>query len=209
MLSQNKGVLGVAVNAVLTALLIVQMTYQYHEQNVHMWTGIALCVAVCVHLALNRRHVGAVFKRVKKPSGILMVLTDVLAIASLLVAAVSGIALSGLFPAVGTSLMRSLHLCSTFASVVFAGLHAGTHLVKKALKLPLFARLLVAVWGVYGAVSFVALGYPAYLTLQVKFADLSTSAPVFMYAFDHLSVFVCCTCVGTMASWLTRRRHGV
>ena len=135
-----------AVRYCMTALLIFQcgsgMAFSRAESAAHEWAGLVLFAAVLVHLILNRRWFGSLFRGKHSPAGSLFTAADAALILTVILIAVSGMVISGyVFSALnlsGAAWGRKIHLSATAWMLLLCGFHYGAHLGKGKGNIPLY-----------------------------------------------------------------------
>lgn len=194
-----------AVCIALTLLLILQMPLYHREEAAHEWLGVALALLAIAHLFLHGSRLRRIARK-KAPSALrLQLAVSALLSVSMAALVASGIMMSGhvagsLAIGQGASAAREVHLAVSHLVFVLAGLHAGTHGAKALTavrgKRAAFApwarrsaRMLAAAAAGAGLWQFFALGFPAYLTLSIRFGFLPPDTSLAAASLAFGSVF--------------------
>ena len=167
---KKKFVFKIAVDMVMTVLLLFLMARQLTGDSAHEWLGAGMLILWIVHHILNRSWYSHLFKGKYTPARILQTVTNFAVLLSMLGLMVSGIILSrevfAFLPISGViALARPLHILSAFWGFVLMALHLGLHwnmilgMVRKAAGPVTFkplrillrvAATLIAGYGLYG-----------------------------------------------------------
>ena len=177
----------------MAALFIAVMATALVQEVPHEYVGIALFIAVIVHIVLNRRWFKALFRGRYNAVRVLQLVAIVGLLACIIGQVVSSLVLSkyafGFLPALpGASWARRAHMLCSYWSFVFAFAHAGlqfkgfSRLVKQkgsdspsaAVWLGRIAVIAIACYGVY---AFVQVNMGAYLLGQIEFAFVDFATP--------------------------------
>ncbi|MBQ6455476.1 MAG: DUF4405 domain-containing protein [Eggerthellaceae bacterium] len=125
---------------ILTALLIVLMSFQVTGNKIHEWVGIAMLVIVIAHQLLNRKWYGSLIKGKYRASRIVMTILDVIVLIVFALDTFSGMAISShatpfLYGMIRASLARRIHRAISYWLFILMGIHLGFHLPIIAAKL--------------------------------------------------------------------------
>ena len=117
----------------MTLLLLFLMAYQVTGEALHEWIGIGMTVLVIVHIALNRRWYGAVFKGKYNQYRKLTTAVNILLLLSFVVTPLAGMSMSShavpfMYGMAPVSLARQTHLAMSHWSFVLMGIHLGLHI---------------------------------------------------------------------------------
>ena len=209
-----------AVDAAMMFVMPLLMAYSLVGEEAHEWLGVASACLIVIHHVLNRRRISALCRGRMDALRTLGAVVDALLAVVVLALFLSGIALSRHvvpfldFP-FDLYVARRLHLFSSHTGLVLMGIHLGLHLREVALAIRgaaglrsvsepcvLVVRAVVVLSCVYGAASFVQLGFIDYLTLRESFMFLDYSRPLVLVLADWLSVMCLFSGVGYMAGRL-------
>ena len=199
-----KKYLKLIVDAVMSTLLLLLMTYEMISAAVHEWLGIAMFVLVILHHVLNRKWSGNVLKGKYGPLRILQTVLVVLVLFSMLGSMVSGVILSRHALAFlpihgGTSWARTVHLLCGYWGFVLMGLHLGLHwgMVLTAGRRVManppargktvlrVCAIVIVLWGIY---AFIRRELGVYLLLQTSFVFFDFEEPLILFLLDYLAV---------------------
>lgn len=187
------------VDALMTAALLLLMSYSLIGEAVHEWLGTGMGLLFLLHLVLNRKWLQGLGSGRYAPYRVLQTALAALCLLAMLGLLFSGVLLSQcLFPALRirglTGAARRLHMACSFWGFVLMSVHLGFHwgMVLPMGRLPpVLARLLRALgWltAAYGVYAFWKRGFPDYLLLRNHFLFLDYEEPVLCFFFDYLAV---------------------
>ena len=188
----------------MTILSIILMggNYLFPADIVHEILGVGLFVLWVVHIVLNRRWYGAIFKGKYKPYRIMQTVINCGILICTIFLMVSGIILSNhvftfLGIESGLGFARIAHLLASHWYYLFMSLHIGLHvgmIVNKIIsqgrtrKIILYTILaLVCAYGVY---AFIARGVWKYLILQQQFFFFDLERGYILFVLDYISIII-------------------
>ena len=130
----------------MVLLLVFQcgsgMAFSRTESIAHEWAGLALFAVILVHLILNRRWFGNLFRGKYNPARSISTTADAALILAVILIAVSGMVISGYAFAPlnlsGSSWGRKIHFVSTAWLFLLCGFHYGAHLGKGKRNVPIY-----------------------------------------------------------------------
>ena len=188
----------------MTILSIILMggNYLFPADIVHEILGVGLFVLWVIHVILNRRWNGAIFKGKYKPYRIMQTVINCGILICIIFLMISGIILSNhvftfLGIESGLGFARIAHLLASHWYYLFMSLHIGLHvgmIVNKIIsqgrtrKIILYTILaLVCAYGVY---AFIARGVWKYLILQQQFFFFDLERGYILFALDYISIII-------------------
>lgn len=223
--TRGKSVACIVVDALMAITFVTVMATALVAKAPHEYLGLLLIGLVIAHVALNRRWFAAL-KRGRWTAVRALQAATVLGIAACLVGqAASAVVLSkhalAFLPAIpGSAFARSMHLACSYWAFVFAFAHAGLQVKTVIRRIGITAprnlvllwsiRIAVAAASVLGAVSFVQLGLPAYLTGQVQFAAGDPNVPLACIRWASAAALISTVfhCLRAVLERLSSRRIG-
>lgn len=124
--------LKIAIDLLMTVLLLFLMARQLTGDSAHEWLGAGMLILWIAHHILNRSWYSHLLKGKYTPARILQTVTNLAVLLSMFGLMVSGIILSrevfAFLPiSGGIALARSLHVLSAFWGFVLMALHLGLH----------------------------------------------------------------------------------
>lgn len=130
----------------MVLLLVFQcgsgMAFSRAESIAHEWGGLVLFAVILVHLTLNRRWFGNLFRGKYNPARSISTTADAALILAVILIAVSGMVISGYAFATlnlsGSSWGRKIHFVSTAWLFLLCGFHYGAHLGKGKRNVPIY-----------------------------------------------------------------------
>ena len=195
-----KAIVKMAVDVLMTLILLFLMGYQFWGDVAHEWAGAGMFVLFLAHHALNGNWYKALFRGKYTSARIFMLLINMLLLLAMTGLMVSGIMLSNHVFAFlnirgGISFARLLHMAAAYWGFVLMALHLGLHwgmLLGMAKKRIRPGRILPVVLGaciaVYGLTVFVRRDLPDYMLLRTQFVFLDYGEPWLLFYLDYLAM---------------------
>ena len=200
----RKQTLKIAVDVLMTAVLLLLMAYSLVGEAAHEWLGIGMFALFITHHILNNSWCRSLFKGKYTPFRIWQTALVVLVLACMLGSIVSGVilskhALTFLSITEGQSWARTVHMLSAYWGFVFMSLHLGLHwsmmmaMAKQMAKNPSVLRswavriagFLIAGYGVY---AFVKREIGSYMFLSNQFVFFDFGEPLIFFLLDYIAV---------------------
>ena len=181
----------------LLSVILMGGNTLFPDDRVHQIFGISLIVIWVVHVILNRRWYGALFKGQYKPYRIMQLIVncDVLICALLLL--ISGLLMAWFIPSewVGGALgfARTTHLLASHWYYFFMALHIGLHGAMLANQLKnhgLIPRIICILISLYGIYAFIIRGVWKYMFGLQQFFFLDFERGYLLFALDYISIIV-------------------
>lgn len=208
-----------AVDFLMTVLLVALMSYPVTGQLAHEWVGAGMLLLFIAHHILNRHWFKTLGKGRYNGLRVLQTAVDVLLLADMLALMFSGIRLSryvfAFLPGPGSAATaRRLHMLASYWGLVLMGLHLGLHwgmmaaLLRRRLggKAELPFRCAGAA-GLYGAYAVWKHQIWLYLSLRSEFLWFDSDGPAALYVLDHLCMMALFTLLTHAAVSLMRKRQ--
>lgn len=216
-------ILKIATDLIMTAALVILMSYELVGRAVHEWLGIGMAVLFILHHIWNGRWIRNISKRRRTPFSVLQTLLVICVLLAMAGSLASGVILSrhalAFLPITGgRSLARNLHMLSAYWGFALLSLHLGIHwgmimgMVKKHLKktaaLPVWAwRGAAFLTAVYGAYAFVKRGIWEYMVLKNQFVFFDFDEPLIFFIADYIAVLALFIwCGHYLSKWAKTRR---
>ena len=216
-----KQIIKIIVDAAMTVLLLLLMTYERIGGAVHEWLGISVFVLFVLHHILNIKWTRSLFRGGYSAFRILQTTLAVLVLAAMLGLIISGIILSRhvftfLDIRSGMSFARSLHMLSAYWGFVLISVHLGLHwsvfigLAKRMVKLKnntlkWIARAVVLAISGYGIFAFIKREIGSYMLLKSQFVFFDFEEPLILFLLDYIAIMGLFAAVGHYLSVLTKR----
>lgn len=202
---KKKFVFKIAVDMVMTVLLLFLMARQFTGDSAHEWLGAGMLILWIAHHILNRSWYSHLFKGKYTPIRILQTVTNFAVLLSMLGLMVSGIILSrevfGFLPiSGGIALARPLHVLSAFWGFVLMALHLGLHwnmilgMVRKATgpvtskPRRILLRVAAAMIAGYGLYAFLKNQFLSYMFLSSLFVFFDYERPVLLFFTEYMAI---------------------
>lgn len=202
---KKKFVFKIAVDMVMTVLLLFLMARQLTGDSAHEWLGAGMLILWIAHHILNRSWYSHLFKGKYTPIRILQTVTNFAVLLSMLGLMVSGIILSrevfGFLPVSGgIALARPLHVLSAFWEFVLMALHLGLHwnmilgMVRKATgpvtskPRRILLRVAAALVAGYGLYAFLKNQFLSYMFLTSSFVFFDFERPVLLFFTEYMAI---------------------
>lgn len=202
---KKKFVFKIAVDMVMTVLLLFLMARQLTGDSAHEWLGAGMLILWIAHHILNRSWYSHLFKGKYTPVRILQTVTNFAVLFSMLGLMVSGIILSRevfVFLPIsgGIALARPLHVLSAFWGFVLMALHLGLHwnmilgIIRKTAgpvtskPLRIILRIAGAMIAGYGLYAFLKNQFLSYMFLSSHFVFFDYERPVLLFFTEYMAI---------------------
>ena len=210
----NKIRLPLDIMMTLVSIVLMGGNYLFPADIVHEILGVALFVLWTVHIALNRRWYGAIFKGKYNPYRIMQTVINCCILLCTIFLMISGIILSNhLFTFLniqsGLGFARIAHLLSSHWYYLFMSLHIGLHMGRlfQNVAAKILPRILLVLVCAYGLYAFIARGVWKYLVLKQQFFFFDLERGYILFAMDYISIIILfATILHLIASRLKKNR---
>ena len=198
--------LKICVDLLMTVALYGCMAYILVGEEAHEWIGSGLALLFILHNALNRKWYAALLTGRYTPLRAFQTAVNLLCLASMAAAAVSGAAMSRYlydipFLSGGASLARTVHMLSAYWGYCFISLHLGLHwsmmlgMMKNAAapqRAPRWITPLLRTAGaaaaLLGAHALMRHSLLDYMFLRNQFVFFDTERPLCLFFLDYASI---------------------
>lgn len=207
--------LRMSIDITMTILSIILMggNYLFPADIVHEILGLALFLLWAVHISLNRRWYGAIFRGKYNPYRIMQTVINCCILICTIFLMISGIILSNhLFTFLniqsGLGFARIAHLLASHWYYLFMSLHIGLHMGRffqnvAAKNLP---RILLALTCLYGVYAFIARGVWKYLVLKQQFFFFDLERGYILFTMDYISIIILFATISHFIAKLLKKR---
>ena len=196
----------ICVDITMTAALYACMAYMLVGEEAHEWIGSGLALLFILHNALNRKWYAALLKGRYTPLRAFQAAVNLLCLASMAAAAVSGAAMSRYlydipFLSGGASLARTVHMLAAYWGYCFISLHLGLHwsmmlgMMKNAAapqRAPRWITPLLRTAGaaaaLLGAHALMRHSLLDYMFLRNQFVFFDTERPLCLFFLDYAAI---------------------
>ena len=196
----------ICVDIMMTAALYACMAYMLVGEEAHEWIGSGLALLFVLHNALNRKWYAALLTGRYTPLRAFQTAVNLLCLASMAAAAVSGAAMSRYlydipFLSGGASLARTVHMLSAYWGYCFISLHLGLHwsmmlgMMKNAAapqRAPRWITPLLRTAGaaaaLLGAHALMRHNLLDYMFLRNQFVFFDTERPLYLFFLDYAAI---------------------
>ena len=196
----------ICVDIMMTAALYACMAYMLVGEEAHEWIGSGLALLFVLHNALNRKWYAALLTGRYTPLRAFQTAVNLLCLASMAAAAVSGAAMSRYiydipFLSGGASLARTVHMLAAYWGYCFISLHLGLHwsmmlgMMKNAAapqRAPRWITPLLRTAGaaaaLLGAHALMRHSLLDYMFLRNQFVFFDTERPLCLFFLDYASI---------------------
>ena len=211
--------LRMTIDITMTILSIILMggNYLFPADIVHEILGVGLFVLWGVHIALNRRWYGGIFRGKYNPYRVMQTVINCCILICTIFLMISGIILSNhIFTFLniqgGLGFARIAHLLASHWYYLFMSLHIGMHVGMIANKMchsraptressdteiigsspimTLVGKILLALVCAYGIYAFIARGVWKYLILRQQFFFFDLDRGYILFAIDYISIII-------------------
>ena len=191
--------LRMTIDITMTILSIILMggNYLFPADIVHEILGVGLFVLWALHIILNRRWYGAIFKGKYNPYRVMQTIINCCILICTFFLMISGIILSNhIFTFLniqgGLGFARIAHLLASHWYYLFMSLHIGLHVGRlfQNITAKIIPRIILALVCAYGIYAFIARGVWKYLILQQQFFFFDLDRGYILFAIDYFSIII-------------------
>lgn len=207
----------VDISMTILSVILMGGNYLFPADIVHEILGLALFLLWAVHISLNRRWFGAIFKGKYNPYRVMQTFINCGILICAFFLMISGIILSNhLFTFLGIEkglgFARIAHLLASHWYYLFMSLHIGLHVSMIANKIAqkkdaasessnqeskpqssarkIIFRIVLVLACAYGLYAFIARGVWKYLFLQQQFFFFDLERGYILFALDYISIII-------------------
>ncbi len=187
------------IDITMTILSIILMggNYLFPADLVHEILGVGLFVLWVVHIILNRRWYGAIFRGKYNPYRVMQTVINCCILICTTFLMISGIILSNhvftfLNIQSGLGFARIAHLLASHWYYLFMSMHIGLHVGRffQNITAKIIPRIILALVCAYGIYAFIARGVWKYLILQQQFFFFDFERGYILFALDYISIII-------------------
>lgn len=206
--------LRMTIDITMTILSIILMggNYLFPADIVHEILGVGLFVLWALHIILNRRWYGAIFKGKYNPYRVMQTVINCCILICTIFLMISGIILSNhIFTFLniqgGLGFARIAHLLASHWYYLFMSLHIGLHVGmifgnkgtstsagpstgSGTTRTAIIPRIILALVCAYSIYAFIARGVWKYLILQQQFFFFDLERGYILFALDYISIII-------------------
>ena len=191
--------LRMTIDITMTILSIILMggNYLFPADIVHEILGVGLFVLWALHIILNRRWYGAIFKGKYNPYRVIQTVINCCILICTIFLMISGIILSNhIFTFLniqgGLGFARIAHLLASHWYYLFMSLHIGLHVGRlfQNVTAKIIPRIILALVCAYGIYAFIARGVWKYLILRQQFFFFDMDRGYILFAIDYISIII-------------------
>lgn len=207
----------VDISMTILSVILMGGNYLFPADIVHEILGLALFLLWAVHIILNRRWFGAIFKGKYNPYRVMQTFINCGILICTIFLMISGIILSNhLFTFLGIEkglgVARIAHLLASHWYYLFMSLHIGLHVSMIANKIAqkkdaanessnqeskpqssarkIIFRIVLVLACAYGLYAFIARGVWKYLILRQQFFFFDLERGYILFALDYISIII-------------------
>ena len=191
--------LRMTIDITMTILSIILMggNYLFPADIVHEILVVGLFVLWGIHIALNRRWYGAIFRGNYNPYRVMQTIINCCILICTIFLMSSGIILSNhIFTFLniqgGLGFARIAHLLASHWYYLFMSMHIGLHVGRlfQNITAKIIPRIILALVCAYGIYAFIARGVWKYLILQQQFFFFDLERGYILFAIDYISIII-------------------
>ena len=198
----------------LVSIVLMGGNFLFPAEIVHEILGVGLFVLWSVHIFLNLRWYGGIFKGKYNPYRVMQTVINCCILICTIFLMISGIILSNqLFTFLniqsGLGFARIVHLLSSHWYYLFMSLHIGLHMGRllQNVAAKILPRILLVLVCAYGLYAFIARGVWKYLVLKQQFFFFDLERGYILFAMDYISIIILfATILHLIASRLKKNR---
>ena len=209
----NKIRLPLDIMMTLVSIVLMGGNYLFPAEIVHEILGVGLFVLWNVHIFLNRRWYGAIFKGKYNPYRVMQTVINCCILLCTIFLMISGIILSNhLFTFLniqsGLGFARIAHLLASHWYYLFMSLHIGLHMGRlfQNIVAKILPRILLALTCLYGLYAFIARGVWKYLVLKQQFFFFDLERGYILFAMDYISIIILFATISHFIAKLLKKR---
>ncbi len=198
-----KMMIKLAIDIVMTVIMLLLMAYVFTGYRPHMWLGISEFILCIIHNILNRKWYFALFKGKYNLVRTVHTVVNIAVFSSMIGLMISGIILSNAFGLIrihaGRAFARQLHMLSSYWGFLLMSLHLGLHwrmimgMLRKRLKplsraqifLVRIAACMIALNGIY---AFIDNEIISYMLLAREFAGFDMTKGMLGFIAEHIAM---------------------
>ena len=191
--------LRMTIDITMTILSIILMggNYLFPADLVHEILGVGLFVLWALHIILNRRWYGAIFRGKYNPYRVMQTIINCCILICTIFLMISGIILSNhIFTFLniqgGLGFARIAHLLASHWYYLFMSLHIGLHVGRlfQDITTKTIPRIILALVCAYGIYAFIVRGVWKYLILKQQFFFFDLERGYILFAIDYISIII-------------------
>ena len=208
----NKFRISLDITMTVLSIILMDGNYLFPEDIVHEILGVGLFVLWALHIILNRRWYGAIFKGKYNPYRVMQTIINCCILICTIFLMISGIILSNhIFTFLniqgGLGFARIAHLLASHWYYLFMSLHIGLHVGmifgnkgtstsadpstgSGTTRTAIIPRIILALVCAYGIYAFIARGVWKYLILQQQFFFFDLERGYILFALDYISIII-------------------
>ena len=192
-----------ALDIIMSLLLVLQMLYLLIGEVYHEWAGLALTALFIIHNVLNRLWYKVIFKGRYTKRRILSTAINAACAISIIALAVSGISMarhSMAAPLLPMGVARILHMAAAYWGYVFISLHAGLHMtsaLRKAAGIR-YGKIAISILAIMGFVAFIKERFLLYMLLIEEFVFFDFSTPLPLLIAEYLLIMLLFMLIGAV-----------
>ena len=197
----------------LVSIVLMGGNFLFPAEIVHEILGVGLFVLWGVHIFLNRRWYGGIFKGKYNSYRIMQTVINCCILICTIFLMISGIILSNqLFTFLniqsGLGFARIAHLLSSHWYYLFMSLHIGLHMGRllQNVAAKILPRILLVLVCAYGLYAFIARGVWKYLVLKQQFFFFDLERGYILFAMDYISIIILFAVVSRLVAANFKRR---
>ena len=193
----NKISLPLDIMMTLVSIVLMGGNFLFPADLIHEILGVALFVLWAIHIILNRRWYGAIFKGKYNPYRVMQTVINCCILICTIFLMISGIILSNqLFTFLniqsGLGFARIAHLLSSHWYYLFMSLHIGLHMGRlfQNVAAKILPHILLVLTSLYGLYAFIVRGVWKYLILKQQFFFFDLERGYILFAMDYISIII-------------------
>ena len=209
----NKIRLPLDIMMTLVSIVLMGGNFLFPADLVHEILGVALFVLWAIHIFLNRRWYGGIFRGKYNPYRIMQTVINCCILICTIFLMISGIILSNhlfIFLNIqsGLGFARIAHLLSSHWYYLFMSLHIGLHMGRllQNVAAKILPRILLVLVCAYGLYAFIARGVWKYLVLKQQFFFFDLERGYILFAMDYISIIILFAVVSRLVAASLKRR---
>ena len=196
-MNTNKLRMPLDITMTLLSIILMGGTVLFPDDRVHQVLGISLLALWAVHITLNHRWYGAIFKGKYNARRIMQTIVNCGILICALLLMISGMMMAWFVPAEivggGLGFARTAHLLSSHWYYIFMAFHIGLHGAMIANKMKIHGiipRLICILISFYGVYAFIIRGVWKYMFGLQQFFFFDFERGYGLFVIDYISILI-------------------
>ena len=217
----NKFRISLDITMTILSIILMGGNYLFPADIVHEILGVGLFILWAVHIALNRRWYGGIFRGKYNPYRVMQTVINCCILICTIFLMISGIILSNhIFTFLniqgGLGFARIAHLLASHWYYLFMSMHIGLHVGMIANRIEdsqpqfkarkIISTILLSLACAYGVYAFIIRGVWKYLILKQQFFFFDLERGYILFALDYISIIILFATISHFIAKILKKR---